>query len=320
MSMNEFSLIEQYFSQPAYVQHEESTILGIGDDAAVLKVPPHHRLVATIDTLVAGRHFPTQTSPQDIAYKSLAVNVSDLVAMAATPAFFLLSLTLPEANDDFLHAFSSALFQAADEFGIQLVGGDTCNGSLSITIQASGFVPSDQFVVRSTAGVGDRILVSGRLGAASLGLASIQGVVHLGVEQSQHCIDALNHPKPRLDLIPLLRKYATSAIDLSDGLVGDLAHILAQSSVGARLDRKKLPVFDWILQHDQYDYALSGGDDYQILFTIADKDNDELMYLAQRSNIDVTDIGVITETGFDMQDATNTIDLSSYRGFDHFAS
>lgn len=318
MSQNEFSLIEQYFSNPASRHPGENTILGIGDDAAVLQAPVHHQLVATIDTLVAGRHFPPQTSARNIAYKSLAVNVSDLVAMAATPAFFLLSLTLPDVNDDFLTAFSSGLFEAAEAFGIQLVGGDTCKGPLSITIQASGFVPSDRFVTRSTASVGDRIFVSGKLGAAALGLAYVQGRVELDAQQSRTCIDALNRPLPRLDLIPLLRDFATSAIDLSDGLVGDLAHILAQSGVGARLDKDKLPVIDWILQHDQYHYALSGGDDYQILFTVAEQNRDEVMNLAQRSNSDVTDIGVITKTGLEWLDATNTIDLSSYRGFDHF--
>ena len=320
MSESEFSLIEKYFSNPSRKLLQPDTILGIGDDAAVIKVPAGHQLVVTMDTLVAGRHFPLQTSPYDIAYKSLAVNVSDLVAMAATPSFFLLSITLPEADEDFLVEFSAGLFAAANAFSIALVGGDTCKGDLSVSIQASGFVADSSFVSRSGARVGDRIFVSGTLGAAALGLASVENRVQLTPEQQQFCVDALNRPFPRLDLIDLLRQYATAAIDLSDGLLGDLGHILSRSQVGAKIDKHKIPAYPALQQYDRFEYGLSGGDDYQILFTVAEENLDAFNSRAEEQELELFEIGVITESGYFMQDKHTSIDLSNRRGFDHFAT
>ena len=318
MSLDEFSLIRRYFSERAQSRLKSDVIVGIGDDAAVLQPPPQAELVSTIDTLVAGRHFPDQTAASDIAYKSLAVNVSDLAAMAAEPAFFLLSLTLPAASDKFLIDFADGLFSAADAFDIDLVGGDTCRGPLSISIQANGYVPTGSFVSRAGARPGDRILVSGRLGDAALGLALLQDRIKPGPDLASNCIDALNRPRPRLDLRRLLRQHATAAIDVSDGLVGDLRHILEQSGVGARIDKHQLPVNDWIRQHQQYDYALSGGDDYQILFTVPADVCDQVLEEAGESNIDLTVIGEITESAFVMIEQDQQLDLSNYKGFDHF--
>ena len=320
MVQGEFSLIEKYFSNPAQCRNSKHTVLGIGDDAAVISIPEGKQLVVTMDTLIADRHFPADSYPADIAYKSLAVNVSDLAAMAATPAFFLLSLTLPEADEVFLNGFSKGLFSAADEFAISLVGGDTCKGPLSISIQASGFVAADRFVRRSGANIGDKIVVSGRLGAAALGLASMQKKVKLSVNQQHDCLSALNRPRPRLDLIDLLQKYASSAIDLSDGLVGDLGHILKQSSVGAVIDREKIPAYEGLYEHNMFDLCLTGGDDYQILFTVADKNLDFLLNSAQQAKLDLYVIGEIVEQGYFMNDHNQSIDLAKFRGFDHFAS
>ncbi|MCK4706980.1 MAG: thiamine-phosphate kinase [Gammaproteobacteria bacterium] len=320
MKPTEFSLIEKYFTGQAQQRKGEYTALGIGDDAAVLNIPSGQQLVVSMDTLIAGRHFPVETNPFDIAYKSLAVNVSDLVAMAATPAYFLLSLTLPEANEYFLNVFSQGLFAAADEFDIALVGGDTCKGPLSISIQASGLVPQGKFVTRSGAKIGDKIIVSGKLGAAALGLASVQGKVKLSVADEKHCVDALNRPSPRLDLNDLLSTYASSAIDLSDGLVGDLGHILSNSSVGAVIDRQKIPAYEGLSEHNLFDYALTGGDDYQMLFTVAEKDMNSFKDFAMQEGLELFVIGEIVKQGYIMQDQNNSIDLSTFRGFDHFAS
>jgi thiamine-monophosphate kinase len=294
-------------------------VLGIGDDAALL-VPPHGtQLVQTIDTLIEGRHFPAQTSPEDIAWKSLAVNVSDLAAMAATPWCFLLSLTLPDDDPGFLKRFSQGLFEAAQAFGIRLVGGDTCRGALSITIQASGYVESETAVTRGGAQVGDHIFVSGPLGLGALGLASINGQIALPSQDQQLGELKLNRPQPRIDLVELLRCHASAAIDVSDGLVADLGHILENSKVGALLGQAQLPVPSWIRGNDEYRYALAGGDDYELVFTVPAESLEPMLQEAQANNLEINEIGIITEHGFELEQGNNRLDLSDYRGFDHFA-
>jgi thiamine-monophosphate kinase len=316
MAEGEFSLIDQYFARPAKSTPKDSVVLGIGDDAAVLQIPQDHQLVQTMDTLVAGRHFPDATTAEDIAYKSLAVNVSDLAAMAATPWSFLLSLTLPELDHDFLRRFSAGLFSAAEQFSIQLVGGDTCKGPLSISIQANGLVKAGEYVSRQGARVGDRIMVSGRLGAAALGLSAILGDGE--VDDAAEYLTALNRPIPRLDLIPLLRKYASAAIDISDGLCSDLGHILEQSGVGAVIHQQALPVPEWIRQYDQYQYALAGGDDYQIVFTVPEHNLVSFQQEVTASGLDIAEIGLITESDYWLQSENGKIDLTQYQGFNHF--
>jgi len=322
--MNEFSLIEKYFSSQTRQRKNYHTALGIGDDAAIINVPAGQQLVATMDTLISGVHFPAETSPQDIAYKSLAVNVSDLVAMAATPAYFLLSLSMPVADESFMKAFSTGLFEAADEFGIALVGGDTCKGPLSISIQANGFVTENNYITRSGAAIGDKIMLSGQLGTAALGLAVMQQKINLTDDQTTHCVKALNRPEPRFDLINLLRQFASSAIDLSDGLVGDLGHILTSSDVGAVIDKHKIPAYPALQDHALFNYALTGGDDYQILFTVADDEMTHLIDSARQLGLELFEIGEIVEQGYVLLDQGKSIDLSinhsTLRGFDHFAA
>lgn len=318
MAADEFSLIHQYFKRPSASRPDKYTQLSIGDDAAVINIPADHQLVQTIDTLVEGRHFPVATDPYLIAFKSLAVNVSDLVAMAATPASFLLSLTLPEINESFLRRFSEGLFEAADEFGVQLIGGDTCKGTLSVSIQASGFIPTNGYVTRSGAHVGDRIFVTGNLGTAALGLAVYLGQIEVNDKLKKISIQALNQPRPRLEMIPLLRQFASSAIDLSDGLAGDLQHILEQSEVGATIQQSRLPVLEIITEQNLYPMAINGGDDYQILFTVAESHVGALIRSADSEGVDITEIGIITDSGFTMQTTTGTVDLTQQRGFDHF--
>ncbi|NCF38136.1 MAG: thiamine-phosphate kinase [Gammaproteobacteria bacterium] len=215
---NEFAIIEQYFS--AIGKPSVDTVLGIGDDAAVVDIPHDQQLVVCMDTLISGTHFPPDTSPADIAYKSLAVNLSDLAAMGASPAWFLLSLTLEDNDSRWLTQFANGLKQAADQFDLQLIGGDTCKGKLAISIQVAGYVPRDRFVTRAGAAVGDIVLVTGELGNAALGLAQSRGEVDLPQMLRAKCALALNRPQPRLELAPFLREYASSAIDVAPGSPG----------------------------------------------------------------------------------------------------
>jgi len=316
--MDEFSLIERYFNRPV---SSKLIHLGIGDDAAALSLPADRLLVQTMDSLHAGIHFPHETCAADIACKSLAVNVSDLAAMAAQPTFFLLSLTLPDASETFLDEFATGLFEAADLYGIELIGGDTCRGPLSVTIQASGLVEPEHLLRRDTAQVGDHLFVSGQLGLAALGLALVQGREHVQDSLRDAAIRALNRPVARVDLIPLLQRFASAAIDISDGLVGDLGHLVRRSGVGACIDRDALPVADWIRANQRYELALSGGDDYQLLFSVPAARVDELLLAIEQQHVDCTPIGRITRSGLRLQDSAHSstsIDLTQTRGFMHF--
>ncbi len=314
---NEFAIIEQYFTRIG--EPADGTILGIGDDAAVVEVPVGQQLVVSMDTLIEGTHFPQNTSPVDIAYKSLAVNLSDLAAMGASPAWFLLSLSLEDNDPEWLSQFADSLNQTASTFGLQLIGGDTCHGKLAISIQIAGHVPRGQYVERRGAAVGDIILVSGELGNAALGLAHNNGKVELNTALQAKCGLALNRPRPRLELTPFLREFASSAIDISDGLVGDLKHILDASDCGASLTRAALPVDAWIEQHDAYEYALDAGDDYEICCTLPARFRGEVdNWNRAHPQCRLTPVGEITQSGYHLRDAERLIDLSRRQGFRHF--
>lgn len=317
MSADEFSLIRQYFSDVGTTPPH--LLIGIGDDAAILNTTPGYQLVVCMDTLIEGVHFPTGTAASDLAVKSLAVNLSDLAAMGAKPAWFQLSLTLPVADESWLAEFSAALKETADRYQIGLVGGDTCRGPLSITIQAAGLVTEDNYVTRSNAKSGDLIVVSGRLGDAALGLAGLQKKVTLSEALSHECRFRLNRPQPRLELTDFLRNYASSAIDISDGLVADLGHILEQSKVGAKLEQNLLPVNGWIKDQGQYHYALYGGDDYEICFTMP---GDHLSQLedwnSKNPECPLSVIGESVASGYTLDTGEGMKDLSADRGFKHF--
>lgn len=317
MAHDEFAIIEKYFA--GIGDSTDDVLLAVGDDAAVVEVAPGHQLVVSMDTLVGGVHFPVDTNAADIAYKSLAVNLSDLAAMAASPAWFLLSLTLPRNDSLWLTEFASSLRQTANDFKLPLIGGDTCRGELSITVQIAGTVPADQYITRQHAKPGDLILVSGELGNAGLGLALKQGQVDLPQDLQTRCLMALNRPQPRLELIPFLREFASTAIDISDGLQGDLAHVLKASHCGARISRDSIPVNPWIAQQQAYQYALGAGDDYEICCCISARhqgeiDNWNLEHPACR----LTVIGEITESGYFLRDGENLIDLGNAQGYQHF--
>ena len=275
--------------------------------------------VMSIDTLISGVHFPKNTSAADIAYKSLAVNLSDLAAMAATPAWFLVSLSLPDYDETWLDEFSSSLKEIAQTFQLELIGGDTCRGPLSITIQITGLVSKDRYVTRSGARPGDKILVSGMLGSAALGLAHSQKRIKLPKSIAGICLGALNRPLPRLELVEFLSRYASAAIDLSDGLVGDLAHILKLSNVGAKVNRASLPVLAWIKENKAYQYALSGGDDYEICLSLPREHWARVVQWNQQyPDCRLSEIGEICESGYTLIQGKQTIDLDDWQGYQHF--
>ena len=298
---SEFDIIRQYFTPTSTSQARDDVILGIGDDAAILDIANHHKahqLVQSVDTLIAGVHFPIETSPQDIAYKSLAVNLSDMAAMGAEPAWFTLAITLPDSDESWLKAFSESLSAIANEYNVQLIGGDTTNGPLCISITINGFVPIGKAITRSNAQITDKIYVSGTLGDAALALAGWQGHCLLRKETISYLNDKLSRPQAQVELGILLREYANSCIDISDGLIADLGHITESSNVGATIQFETIPLSKE-LKSNITDEALitplvlAGGDDYELCFTIPTSKQSEFESIAKERNFNVTLVGEI---------------------------
>jgi thiamine-monophosphate kinase len=318
--LNEFELIRRYFAtQPL---HRDDVIVGIGDDAAVLRVPHGHELVATTDSLVAGVHFLPDADPGAIGHKALAVNLSDLAAMGAEPAWFLLSLTLPEADPAWLQAFSNGLHDLARQYRIQLVGGNIARGPLAITITAHGFVPEGQALRRNGAHIGDRIYVTGELGDAGLVLRQRWGRLRLSAPELASIGDRLDRPRPRIEQGITLRGLASSLIDISDGLLADLGHILEVSRAGARLGLERIPVSSVYRAHLHelgWDMALAHGDDYELCFTVPTQKVIQLEQLASDFGCRLTYIGDIV-AGSDLQivDAVGRLYQPGDTGYDHF--
>ncbi len=275
MPLSEFELIDRFFKRPGAKRPD--VVRGSGDDAAVLRVPADRELVVSMDTLVEGVHFPTETDAEDIGYKALAVNLSDLAAMGADPAWITLSLTLPEADPEWVAGFSTGVVSLADEYGVALVGGDMSRGPLSITIQAHGLIPVGRAIYRHTARVHDLIYVTGALGDAGLALLALEKAVRLSPAAQAAVLARLNRPRPRLREGQALRDLAHAAIDVSDGLIADLGHVLEASGVGAVLNIERVPVSPWLRDFMDGDgdrergleLALTAGDDYELCFTVA---------------------------------------------------
>ena len=319
---SEFDIIRHYFTSK---QSRADVILGIGDDAAILKVPEQHELVQSVDTLVAGVHFPLETSPQDIGYKALAVNLSDIAAMGAEPAWFTLAISLPEANETWLKAFSEGLSSLAKEYNVQLVGGDTTNGPLTISITINGFVATGKALTRHSAKVGDKIYVSGMLGDAALALMQWQGQCIVQKESLTYLKGRLNRPTARVELGLLLGDYASSCIDISDGLLADLGHIAERSNVGARIYFENIPrseEFNLNLTDEALitPLVLSGGDDYELCFTVPLDKQSEFENLIKEKNISVSCIGKIEETLGVRCVKNNTLIDVKEMGFQHFTN
>jgi thiamine-monophosphate kinase len=294
MSLGEFDLIRHYFTRPS---RDAGVVLGVGDDAAILAVPPGEQLLVSTDTLVGGRHFPDSTDPEAIGWKALAVNLSDLAAMGATPRWCVLALTVPTADMDFLASFAQGFHTLAQQAGIDLVGGDTARGPLSITITVMGTVPAGQALRRDGARAGDGIYVSGMTGDAGLGLALVDGTGPvLPNDLALQAWQRLDRPEPRLALGLALRGLASSAIDISDGLLQDLGHILERSDAGATLDVETLP-FSPALRAcnpgQALAWALAAGDDYELCFTVPPEREAEVPALAAQLGLALTRIGCV---------------------------
>ncbi|MDT8310247.1 MAG: thiamine-phosphate kinase, partial [Methylophaga sp.] len=276
MSQNaEFSLIKAYFS--ALTSHREDVVLGIGDDCALLQPPAGQLLATSVDTLVSGVHFFADVDAYRLGHKALAVNLSDLAAMGANPAWFTLALTLPEANSDWLKAFSAGMAYLAKQHDLQLVGGDTTRGPLAITLQVTGFVEADKAFRRDAAKVGDKIYVSGTLGDGGAGLLLKQGKLiteNLSEQDQQFLLERLELPTPRNGLASRLSGEIHAAIDISDGLLADLQHILTASQVGAVIHTDALPLSAALQKLPAalaQKLALTAGDDYELCFTVSSK-------------------------------------------------
>ncbi|MEJ0100665.1 MAG: thiamine-phosphate kinase [Pseudomonadota bacterium] len=275
--MGEFELIERYFRRPAttVARARGDVVLGIGDDAALLVPPPGRQLVAALDTLVEGRHFPHDSAPHSIGHRALAVNLSDLAAMGADPAWFLLALTLPAADEEFLQAFASGMLALAAEHEVALVGGDTTAGPLSVSVQALGFVDTGMALRRSGASAGDLLYVSGTPGDAAAGLHLAMGEADapaLDAAQRQWLLDRFLFPTPRVALGKNLRGIATACIDVSDGLAADAGKLASASGCAAIIEIERLPLSP-ALRAQAGDagatrLALGGGDDYELCFTV----------------------------------------------------
>jgi thiamine-monophosphate kinase len=293
--IGEFELIERFFKLGANAMNPKPAIgLGIGDDCALIHSSPNEEIAITTDMLVEGRHFFVGANPELLGRKALAVNLSDLAAIGATPFGFTLALALPRADPVWLASFSQGLFSVAREFACSLIGGDTTAGPLTISITAFGSLPKGEALLRSGAKPGEDIWVSGELGGARLALAALRHEIELTPNELQHIEQRMHQPTPRVELGTHLRGIASSALDISDGLLGDLKHILNQSKVDAQIWIDQLPKPAILLTQApsiQNQFAACGGDDYEICFTAAKPQRAALEKISQTLNLPLTRIG-----------------------------
>ena len=315
----EFALIARHFTRAT-----PGAVLGVGDACALLAPSPGMPLAVSTDMLLEGRHFSPQDSPAGLGHQSLAVNLSALAAMGATPRWTTLAIALPEANDAWLTAFARGFFRMADQHGIELVGGDTTRGALTISITVIGEVPPGQALRRDGARPGDDVWVSGTLGAAAMALAYRQGRLFMEQIDAAKVLPALYLPTPRVELGIALRGIASSAIDISDGLLGDLAHILERSQVGAVVEFAALPMLPvaqtYLHENVARDCVLAGGDDYELCFTAPAERRDAVQAAAESAGVAVTRIGCITvEPWRAVIDADGQPIPIDHTGYVHFA-
>lgn len=308
---SEFALIDRYFRRAT-----PHAVLGVGDDGALVRPTPGCELVVSTDMLVAGTHFLPDTDPEDLGWKVLAVNVSDMAAMGAQPRWALLAAALPAATESWIEKFATGFFACAEKFGIDLIGGDTTRGPRNFCVTICGEVPTGQALLRSGARPGDEIWVSGTPGRAAQGLAHLQGQCILEEPALTHCLLALHRPQPRVALGLALRGLATAAIDVSDGLLADLGHILAASNVAATLALAVSPAPTFAEQ-----CYLSGGDDYELVFTAAAERHEEVLTLGEMLFLPLTCIGRVMSGRagqLAVTDRAGTPIDSARRGYDHF--
>lgn len=315
----EFEIIRRFFSAQRVV--DADTEIGIGDDCAILNFATAARLALTTDTLVAGVHFFSDTDPARLGHKALAVNLSDLAAMGARPRWTLLALTLPENDPEWITAFARGFFRLAERHGVQLIGGDTTRGPLAVTVQALGTIDEGPAVKRSGAQAGDAVYVSGSIGLAGLGLKIRQGAYLVPDEEA---LDRLEAPEPRTAFGLRLGEFASAAIDVSDGLVADLGHILEQSSVGAEVDWDALPlssaVCRYVADSGDWEMPLVAGDDYELCFTASPAYAHAIALAADATATPVRRIGTIRAgSGLIIRRYGRSVELP-YSGYVHFSS
>ncbi len=320
--LSEFQLIERYFRRAP--RSAGPVRLGVGDDCALLQVPEGETLAISTDMLVEGRHFFAGADPRALGHKTLAVNLSDLAAMGARPLGFTLALSLPAADPLWLQPFSEGLMALADAHQIELIGGDTTRGPLNLCVTVFGSVPEGAAIRRSGARPGDEIWVSGSLGDAKLALSALLGDIAVDAQSLAVATERLHMPVPRTALGLALRGIATAAIDISDGLSGDLGHILDQSGVGAVVHADALPIglaLSRFELHQRQAFALNGGDDYELCFCAPADKHQAVLEAGRQSRTAVTHIGSIrAERGLQLLGADGQILTLKLQSFDHFNS
>ena len=321
----EFALIARHFARDA---RDPAVRVGVGDDAAVLVPAPGHELVLAVDMMVEGRHFLAGTDPAGLGHKILAVNLSDLAAMGARPRWALLAGALPDDDDAWLAAFARGLFALADAHGVALVGGDTTRGPRVLSLTLAGEVPAGRAVLRGGARSGDDVWVSGTLGDAMLGLAALEGRTRLDERSRAACVARLERPEPRVALGLALRSIANAMIDVSDGLTGDLGHVLDASRVGAVVDLGAIPRAEALgrkLAGAERDLALgcllAGGDDYELLFTAPETKRADVLAAGASTRVGVARIGrVVDGAALAVHDEHGRPLATLPHAFDHFAT
>ncbi|TNH04874.1 thiamine-phosphate kinase [Testudinibacter sp. TR-2022] len=327
---SEFSIIRQYFNASTRTPRKD-VALAIGDDCAITEIKANQRLAITTDTLVEGIHFFSDIDPADLAYKAVAVNLSDLAAMGAEPAWISLALTLPKVDHHWLATFSRRFFEILDHYNVDLIGGDTTKGPLSISITAHGLLPRDKALCRHGAEKGDWIYVTGSLGDSAAGLALLQQKrgqnSDTALSQAEtYLIERHLRPVPRVLFGQSIAPYASAAIDISDGLLADLSHILQRSAVSASLKLDKLPLSPQLIAvfgaEKAEQFALAGGEDYELCFTVADKNCAKLERELTHIGVDYTCIGQIrsqnTNQMIRLKRGTEKVTPPDFQGFEHF--
>ncbi len=320
--MKEFELIKRFFSEQAIKRKD--VVLGIGDDCAIVSPAERQNIAITTDTLVAGVHFPHETSARAIGHKSIAVNLSDLAAMGAEPSWVSLAITMPDVDLKWIEEFCHGAFELCEYYNVQLIGGDTTQGPLTITVTAQGFTPKDKHITRSGAKAGDWLYVTGEIGDAALALKGILNEVNVAAEYRDALRRSLDFPTPRILAGQALRGYATAAIDLSDGLISDLGHICLASKVGANVVLDDLPISNALLDtlglEEALELALVGGDDYELLFTVSEDNKVGMETALANSGNTITCIGQLNRS----EKITTTLDSKpvaiNAKSFEHFSN
>jgi len=315
-------MIKRFFTEQAIKRKD--VLLGIGDDCAIVSPSERQNIAITTDTLVAGVHFPHETSARAIGHKAIAINLSDLAAMGAEPTWVSLAITMPEADLNWIEEFCHGVFELCEFYNVQLIGGDTTQGPLSITITAQGLIPKAKHIARSGAKAGDWIYVTGEIGDAALALKHIFKEVNVAAEYIDDVRKRLDFPTPRILAGQALRGYASAAIDLSDGLIADLGHICTASSAGANIVLDDLPISnalrDTVGMEEAFEIALVGGDDYELLFTVSEDNKVGMETALANSGNTITCIGQINRS----EKITTTLNRKpvpiNAKCFEHFSS